>query len=79
MHGRTTSTTSPITQGSGWTGFPPVEGEAPREELRQEALAAWDAYQATGRHVTAEEADSWLARLEADAGAEPPTPHVNEP
>jgi predicted transcriptional regulator len=52
-----------------------VEREERREELRQEAFAAWDAYQATGRHVTAEEADSWLARLEAGEDAEPPTPH----
>jgi predicted transcriptional regulator len=52
-----------------------VEREERHEALRQEALAAWEAYQATGRHVTAEEADSWLARLEAGEDAEPPAPH----
>ena len=52
-----------------------VEREEARERLRKDALAAWSEYQATGRHVTAEEADSWLARLEAGEDAEPPSPH----
>lgn len=52
-----------------------VEREERREQLRQDALAAWAEYQATGLHVTAEEADEWLARLEAGEDAEPPTPH----
>lgn len=46
-----------------------------RERLRHDALAAWADYRATGRHVTAEEADTWLARLEAGEDAEPPVPH----
>jgi predicted transcriptional regulator len=52
-----------------------VEREERREQLREDALAAWTEYQATGRHVTAEEADAWLARLEAGEDAEPPLPH----
>ncbi len=36
--------------------------------------AAWFEYQTTGHHVTAEEADAWLARLEAGEDAEPPSP-----
>jgi predicted transcriptional regulator len=52
-----------------------VEHEEARERLRQDALAAWDAYQATGRHATADEADAWLARLEAGEDSEPPAPH----
>jgi len=52
-----------------------VEREERRERLRQDALTAWREYQATGRHVTAEEADAWLARLEAGEDAEPPAPH----
>jgi predicted transcriptional regulator len=32
-----------------------------REAYLVEALAAWSDYQATGLHVTAEEADAWLA------------------
>lgn len=52
-----------------------VEQEEQRERLRQDALAAWANYQATGLHVTAEEADAWLARLEAGEDADPPIPH----
>jgi predicted transcriptional regulator len=52
-----------------------VTREEQREQVRQDALAAWNEYQATGLHVTAEEADAWLARLEAGEDAEPPLPH----
>jgi predicted transcriptional regulator len=52
-----------------------VEREERREQLRQDALAAWAEYQARGQHVTAEEADAWLARLELGEDAEPPSPH----
>jgi predicted transcriptional regulator len=49
-----------------------VEREEKREQFRQDALAAWDHYQATGLHATAEEADAWLAKLEAGKDARPP-------
>ena len=49
-----------------------VEREEKREQFRQDALAAWVDYQATGLHVTAEEADAWLAKLEAGKDAGPP-------
>jgi predicted transcriptional regulator len=52
-----------------------VEREEQREQLRQNALAAWADYQATGQHVTAAEADAWLAQLEAGKYADPPHPH----
>jgi len=52
-----------------------VEREEEREAFRQEALTAWSAYQDTGRHVTAAEADDWLARLEAGQDVEPPECH----
>lgn len=52
-----------------------VEREEKREQFRQDALAAWDHYQATGKHVTAAEADKWLAKLEAGKDAPPPTCH----
>jgi len=42
-----------------------VEREEKRERLRQDALAAWAEYQTTGLHVTAQDADAWLAKLEA--------------
>jgi predicted transcriptional regulator len=53
-----------------------VEREEKRERLRQDALAAWADYQTTGLHVTAEEADAWLAKLEAGKRAVIPKCHV---
>jgi predicted transcriptional regulator len=53
-----------------------VTREEKREQMRAAALAAWDKYQATGLHATAEEADAWLARLEAGEDAEAPECHV---
>jgi predicted transcriptional regulator len=53
-----------------------VGREEKREQLRAAALAAWDEYQATGLHATAEEADAWLARLEAGEDAQAPECHV---
>ena len=49
-----------------------VQREEQREHFRQDALAAWAHYQATGLHVTAEKADAWLAKLEAGKDAAPP-------
>jgi predicted transcriptional regulator len=49
-----------------------VEREEKRERFRQDALAAWDHYQITGLHVTADEADAWLAKLEAGKNSAPP-------
>jgi hypothetical protein len=42
-----------------------IDREERRERLRQDTLAAWAEYQESGQHVTAAEADAWLARLEA--------------
>jgi predicted transcriptional regulator len=53
-----------------------VSREEKREEFRQAALTAWNHYQSTGLHVTAEEADAWLAKLEAGEDAEAPGCHV---
>jgi predicted transcriptional regulator len=53
-----------------------VSREEKREQLRQDALAAWNHYQSTGLHVTAEEADAWLAKLEAGEDAEAPECHI---
>ena len=50
--------------------------EEQREQVRRDALAAWEAYQATGLHATAEEADAWLGRLEAGEDAGAPECHV---
>jgi predicted transcriptional regulator len=53
-----------------------VEREEKREQLRQDALAAWASYQTTGLHLTAEEADAWLAKLEAGKRPVIPKCHV---
>jgi predicted transcriptional regulator len=53
-----------------------VGREEKREQFRQDALAAWNDYQATGLHATADEADAWLARLEAGEVAEAPVCHL---
>ena len=52
-----------------------VEREEKREQFRQDALAAWNHYQTTGLHATAEEADAWLAKLETGKDAAPPKCH----
>jgi predicted transcriptional regulator len=52
-----------------------VEREEKREQFRQSALLAWAEYQATGLHATAEEADAWLAELEAGEDAQAPECH----
>lgn len=49
--------------------------EEKREAFRQDGIRAWEQYQATGEHVTKEEADAWLAKLEAGQDVEPPECH----
>lgn len=46
------------------------------EQFKQEALKAWAHYLETGLHLTGEEADAWLAKLEAGEDAEAPECHV---
>ena len=52
-----------------------VEREEKREAFRRDAINAWNDYQATGLHVTLDEADAWLAKLEAGKDVEPPECH----
>ena len=52
-----------------------VEREEKREAFRQDTLKAWEEYRATGLHVTAAEADAWLAQLEQGNDIEPPECH----
>jgi predicted transcriptional regulator len=52
-----------------------VEREEQREAFKQDAKRAWDDYQADGLHVTADEADAWLLKLEAGEDVEPPKCH----
>ncbi|MFA7667375.1 MAG: hypothetical protein WCY32_14800 [Burkholderiaceae bacterium] len=47
-----------------------------REAFKQDALRAWEDYGRTGLHLTLEEADAWLAKLQAGEDVEPPGCHV---
>ncbi len=38
-----------------------VEREEKREALRQDTLKAWDEFQATGLHASAEDVEKWLS------------------
>ena len=53
-----------------------VDLEEKRDALKQDALQAWDAYKEDGLHLTLEEADAWLAKLEAGEDAGMPECHV---
>ncbi len=53
-----------------------VAREEKREAFRQDTLKAWEEYRTTGLHVTAVEADAWLAQLEQGKDIEPPECHV---
>ncbi|HQS97042.1 MAG: CopG family transcriptional regulator [Novosphingobium sp. 17-62-19] len=43
-----------------------VEREEKRESFRQDTLKAWDEFQATGLHATADEVEKWLASWGSD-------------
>lgn len=49
-----------------------IEREERREPFRQEGIRAWNEYKATGLQVTLEEADKWMAKLEAGDDVAPP-------
>ncbi|HHJ20527.1 MAG TPA: ribbon-helix-helix protein, CopG family [Gammaproteobacteria bacterium] len=53
-----------------------VEREEKREAFKQDALHAWEAYQENGLHLTLEEADSWLAKLDVGEEAVLPECHA---
>lgn len=53
-----------------------VDREEKRESFKQDAVRAWEEYETTGLHLTSEEADAWLAKLEAGEDAEPPKCHA---
>ena len=53
-----------------------VEREEKQESFRQDGIRAWNEYQANGLHVTLEEADAWLAKLEEGQNVEPPKCHI---
>ncbi len=49
-----------------------VDREEAREQFDRDTVAAWNDYVATGKHVSAEAADAWLARLAAGENVPPP-------
>ena len=49
-----------------------VDREEKRESFRQDTLKAWEEYRTTGKHVSGDEADAWLAKLELGYDIEPP-------
>lgn len=49
-----------------------VEREEKREAFRQDTLRAWEEYRRTGLHLTGEEVDAWLAKLETGEDADLP-------
>jgi predicted transcriptional regulator len=53
-----------------------VDREEKREAFKQGALNAWETYQESGLHLTFEEADAWLATLEA--GEDTPMPKCHD-
>jgi predicted transcriptional regulator len=52
-----------------------VEREEKREQFLKDTLAAWEEFQATGLHITGEEANAWMKRLAAGEDVEPPKSH----
>ena len=52
-----------------------VDREEKRESFRQDTLKAWEDYRATSKHVSAQEADAWLAKLQLGHDIEPPECH----
>lgn len=52
-----------------------VEREEKREAFRQDALRAWEEFQETGLHATAEEVDAWLASWGTDNELPAPACH----
>jgi len=52
-----------------------VDREEQREVFRQAGIKLWNEYQASGLHVTLEEADAYLAKLEAGQNEDIPECH----
>lgn len=46
-----------------------------RQSFRRDAIDAWNDYQRTGLHLSGDEADAWLASLEAGETVAAPTCH----
>jgi predicted transcriptional regulator len=53
-----------------------VEREEKREQFRLDTLAAWEDFHTTGLHLTDEEVDGWITKLESGEDAPAPECHV---
>lgn len=53
-----------------------VEREESRAAFLKDAVTAWNDFEATGLHLTGEEADRWLAELETGRDVDPPACHT---
>lgn len=52
-----------------------VEREEKREAFKQDARQAWKDYRQTGLHLSLEEGDAWLSKLESGENVGPPECH----
>ena len=52
-----------------------VDREEQREVFRQAGIKAWNEYQVSGLHVTLEQADAYLAKLEVGQNEDIPECH----
>lgn len=52
-----------------------VEREEARESFKQEALASWEDFQETGRHLTGAEVSDWLDQWGTESESDAPTCH----
>lgn len=49
-----------------------VKKDEKRAAFRQDTLRAWEEYRRTGAHLTGEEMDAWMAKLESGEDADLP-------
>ena len=47
-----------------------------RDETLKAGIAAWEHYKTTGLHVTGEEMEEWMLKIEAGEDVPPPECHV---
>jgi hypothetical protein len=55
--------------------FAPKTDDKRRAELQQAAVRAWRDFEATGLHISAADADAWLAKFERGEAADAPAAH----
>ena len=53
-----------------------IERRESQSSLNRDTIEAWQSYQETGLHVTGDEVETWLAKLEAGESAPPPSCHL---